>query len=114
VTKRIHILGAEWTIHQRKLSNDTKLENCNGYCDWTLRQIVVEKSEPDPMNLGDMVAFEKKVLRHEIVHAFLRESGLGECTTSCDSGWANCEEMVDWFALQGPKIYDAWREAGAL
>lgn len=23
-------------------------------------------------------------------------------------------EMVDWFALQGPKIHKAWQEAGAI
>jgi hypothetical protein len=31
-----------------------------------------------------------------------------------DIGWAKNEEMVDWFALQGPKIYAAWKEAGAI
>ena len=55
----------------------------------------------------------KKVLRHEIVHAYLCESGLEHCSLGEDS-WATNEEMVDWMAIQGPKLYKAWEEAGAL
>ena len=51
--------------------------------------------------------------RHEIVHAFLLESGLAECSGDTDC-WAQNEAMVDWFARQGQKIYAAWLEAGAL
>jgi hypothetical protein len=28
--------------------------------------------------------------------------------------WATNEEMVDWIAIQGPKIYSAWKDASAL
>lgn len=31
-----------------------------------------------------------------------------------DSDVRERELMVDWFARQGPKIYDVWRKAGAL
>ncbi len=55
----------------------------------------------------------KATLRHEIVHAFLGESGLSANSNESDA-WARNEEMVDWFALQGPKIYKAWQEAGAV
>lgn len=40
---------------------------------------------------------------------FLFESGLAE-----NSEWAQNEEMVDWFACQAPKIYVAFRAAGAI
>jgi len=33
---------------------------------------------------------------------------------SSNGAWARNEEMIDWFALQGPKILKAWQEAGAL
>ena len=61
----------------------------------------------------DMECYIKKVLRHEIVHAFLFESGLGECSHSSEM-WAKDEEIVDWFARQGDKIYNTWKEVGAL
>lgn len=55
----------------------------------------------------------QKTLRHEIVHAFLHESGLDRNSTAAGR-WAKNEEMVDWMALQGPKLMKAWEQAGAL
>lgn len=51
--------------------------------------------------------------RHEIMHAFLYESGLDgqSCNVDC---WAKNEEMIDWFALQSKKIFKAFKKAGAL
>jgi hypothetical protein len=57
---------------------------------------------------------EQLTLRHEIVHAFFTESGLMDNALQLESAWAGNEEMVDWFAIQGPKIYAAWKEAGAV
>ena len=28
--------------------------------------------------------------------------------------WTQYEELVDWIALQGVKIYDAWKAVGAV
>lgn len=109
--KLVYILGAAWTIKERSESEDDRLKNCDGYCDWTTREIVVEREVCG--NLGDMEKYIRKVMRHEIVHAFLLESGLHECAGEVCS-WAANEEMVDWIARQGPKIYAAWKEAGAL
>ena len=107
----VHILGTEYTILKRSEKDDKRLNNCDGYCDWTTKQIVVEQEMNG--NLGDMDCYMKKVLRHEIVHAFALESGLHECSGETDA-WAANEAMVDWFARQGPKIYKAWQEADAL
>ena len=48
-------------------------------------------------------------LKYEITHAFLAESGL---RGNCD--WADNEEMVDWIAIQLPKMYKACVEAHAI
>lgn len=56
---------------------------------------------------------KKAALRHEIIHAFLYESGLNENSEPCEA-WGTNEEMVEWLAVQGPKIYQAWKEADAL
>ena len=42
------------------------------------------------------------------------QSGLADSALNPDMAWSKNEEMVDWFALQGPKIYKAWQEAGAV
>ena len=109
--KVIRILGEEWTIWEKSEQEDERLKDCDGYCDWTTREIVVEREVCG--NLGDMEAYIRKVTRHEIVHAFLLESGLHECAGKVES-WAANEEMVDWIARQGPKIFETWKEAGAL
>ena len=107
----VHILGTEYIILKRSERDDKLLNCCDGYCDWTTKQIVVEQEMYG--NLGDMDCYMKKVLRHEIVHAFAIESGLHESSLETSS-WAANEEMIDWFARQGPKIYKAWKEADAL
>ena len=108
---KINILGSEWTIIERPEAEDKRLDGCDGYCDWTTREIVVEREMQG--NLGDMEAYIRKVKRHEIVHAFLEESGLAECSGTSDA-WSMNETMVDWIARMGEKIYKAWSDAGAI
>ncbi len=108
---KVNILGSAWTITERSEAEDSRLNNCDGYCDWTTREIVVERELNG--TLRDMETYIRKVKRHEIVHAFLLECGLHECSGSTEA-WAANEIMVDWFARVGPKIYDAWKEAGAI
>lgn len=107
----LDILGSQWTLEYRKLKDDDRLEDCDGYADWTTRLIVVEQ-EIDG-NLGDMRRYAAKVARHEIVHAFLVECGLSESSCTVNA-WATNEEMVDWIARLGERIYKAWQEAGAV
>lgn len=109
--RAVNILGIRWSIEERTESEDEKLKGCDGYSDWTTKEIVVEREVTG--TLGDMEVYIRKVLRHEIVHAFLLESGLHEASFPTEA-WAANEEMVDWFARQGQKIYRAWKEAGAL
>lgn len=109
--RKVNILGTPYTISERSEADDPLLQGCDGYCDWTTKTIVAEREMVG--TLGDMDVYVRKVIRHEIVHAFLFESGLQESTFGTDA-WARNEEMVDWLARQGPKIYEAWKEAGAL
>ena len=61
------------------------------------------------MSLKNLKAYEHKVLRHEIIHAFLDQSGL-----ACNSDWAKNEEMIDFFAMQFPKIMEAMKSIDVL
>lgn len=109
--RKVNILSVTYTIKEQSENDNELLKGCDGYCDWTTKEIVVEREMVG--TLGDMEAYIRKVLRHEITHAFLLESGLHECSGATES-WASNETMVDWIARQGEKIYAAWREAGAL
>lgn len=105
----VTVLGQAYEIVYRKSWEDPKLGEASGYLEPYTKRIVMDDFETDPMTVEDPERFKRKVLRHEIVHAFLEESGLGE-----NSDWARNEEMVDWIARQGKKIHDAWEAVGAL
>jgi len=107
----IDILGTRWTIEERPEAEDERLSDCDGYCDWTVRKIVIEREMEG--NLEDMDRYVRKVKRHEIIHAFLFECGLAESTMPTQA-WSQNEEMVDWLARLGERIYKAWKDAGAV
>lgn len=114
--RTVNILGSEWTILFGTESQFPNLKGNDGYTDSSIRCMVIDDmsaSENDVAAKKDMASYQKQVIRHEIVHAFMFESGLDSCSES-HNHWAINEEMVDWFAIQLPKIIDACREALAL
>lgn len=116
---KINILGTKYTIETHKISEDSILrENqWSGYCSEEAKLIVVaDMTEKQYIALNDAEAeeYRKKTLRHEIVHAFLNESGLSANASIPQGGWAKNEETVDWIAIQFPKMLKAFKKAGAL
>ena len=106
------ILGSEWKIKIRGRDEDPKLMDCDGYCDESVREIVVssfEKEMCDAQACADLSKIQRQTTRHELVHAFLFESGLGLC-----SEWAQNEEMVDWIARQFPKLIKVFQDVGVM
>lgn len=112
----VNILGTEYAIKIKKISEDETLKS-NGwsaYCANLTHEIVLsdkseEKYYPDYSEEEKELA-DKKDLRHELIHAFLNESGLQSDTFTNDGGWAQCEEMVDWISIQFSKIYAVYKE----
>ena len=107
--KTINVLGADVRIVFRREEEDKKLKAAVGYFDGSLGLIVIKILEPDDHSVQDLDRYQKEILRHEIIHAFLHESGLDACSSPSDS-WATNEEMVDWFAIQMPKIAKVFAE----
>lgn len=108
---KVNILGIEYEVKFLSEKEDKRLEEFDGYIDVYSKLIIVENSRTG--NIYDIAKHRNKVLRHEIVHAFLYESGLSE-NSSSPCCWAENEEMVDWIAIQGEKIYKAWESVGAI
>ena len=65
----------------------------------------------DGESYEDLELWQRKTLRHEIVHAFLYESGLWQ---NSFKDWARNEEMTDWIALQFEKLLDVFKEVKAI
>lgn len=109
----INVLGTDIKIVFREKKQDPQLEEMGGYFDSSENLIVVKIPEKDKNSLGNLENWQKKVMRHEIIHAFLYESGLDWSSTPSDA-WATNEEMVDWFAIQSPKIFKLFQEGGLV
>ena len=109
---KVNILGSEWSVKFGSEKEYPNLTNVDGYTDLSIREIVVDDMEASQGQIGakaDLESYQKHVVRHEIIHAFLLESGLDSNSNSADS-WAVNEEMVDWFAIQSPKIFKVFNE----
>lgn len=117
---KIDILGTKYKFETHKISEDETLRKNRwaGYCGEESKLIVIadmsEKEFFSDMDEKEQEAYRKTTLRHEIVHAFLNESGLSDNTSVPSGGWAKNEEMIDWFAIQSPKIYKAFKKVGCL
>jgi hypothetical protein len=96
----VNILGTSYSIAFKTEAEDVKLQSADGYCDFSIKSIVVGKFMKSDNSMEDLEDYTKKVLRHEIIHAFLYESGLSS------NSWADNEEIVDFFAIQYHKIDD--------
>lgn len=118
--KKVNILGTDYKIIVKKYDEDEAFDRrgIGGYCNGMTKEIVLcdmatykgwEHEDGESIKRSN-----KLILRHEIVHAFFNESGLMDSAFSVDCPWSKNEEMVDWIALQGEKIHQAWEKAGAV
>ena len=100
----VDVLGTIYSIEKSNKLDDLRLENLAGYCDTSTNQIVIDTFKCDNLSKADLGKYEREVIRHELIHAFLNESGLSDCSWGCN------EEIVDWIALMFPKMLKVFQE----
>ena len=116
----VNILGTPYEIVIKKYDEEEAFDRRSiaGFCDGYAKEIIVcdmHTYKGWEHNSEKAIAeCQKEITRHEIVHAFFYESGLWDSSLGIDNSWAKNEEMVDWIAIQGEKIYKAWQEANIL
>lgn len=115
----VDILGTEYRIEVRRISEDLELSRYSraGYCDRTTKMIVIaDLSEEGTTDIPveGRTSYGKEILRHELIHAYLNESGLSENSIVAECGWASNEEMVDWLAIQFPKLVKTFAECECI
>lgn len=114
MTTTVKILG---TVYKVRLcvpyGKDPSLKGRFGYTSFPGKFIVVADicTIPGWEDASDNEILDTfyTTIRHEIIHAYLMESGLNTSTNAIDC-WARNEEMVDWFAIQFPKILDTFEK----
>lgn len=116
----INVLGTDYEICKKKYKEESRFEkdDIDGYCNGLSKKIVYcdMKTHPNFESESEeaLEACEKEILRHEVFHAFLNESGLADNTMHFDGGWSRNEEMIDWFAIQSPKIFKVYQKINIL
>ena len=97
---KLNVLGTIYSVEikkqeeMRKVAESTNDDFFYGLCDFETKTLYLDSSILKNENCY------KATFRHEIIHAFMYESGLYTQST-----FAIDETCVDWFALQSPKIY---------
>lgn len=115
--KPISILGQGYsfvicnTPEDKDLPIEFKRNEAIAFCNICTKQVFISKFAFEDHNPEELAVDLRATVRHEIIHAFLAESGL-DSQTSSTSAWARNEEMVDWLALQYPKIEKVFKSIG--
>ena len=105
--KTVWILGTEYTIVYEPFEE----KDGDGFCDYTSKEIHIRNNNVN--EVGNFEWLQKKQLRHELIHAFLCESGL-ESNYEHYKQYGHEETMVDWIAIQFPKILNVFQELDVL
>lgn len=109
--RKASVLGTDYTIKLMNEEENPALKNFSGYCSNNTKEIVIHNSpnyfegKSDEWIINDI----KSTIRHELFHAFFNESGLVLSAVFSDC-WSKNEEMIDWLAVQSPKIFELFDE----
>lgn len=106
----VMIKGNLWNIYCDKNDPYLKESSSDGYCCYTSKSIVVGDWDTET-KYEDILEYKRKVVRHEIIHAFMFESGLSE-NISENRNNGHDEMMVDWIAMQYHDIKECFESLG--
>ena len=101
---KVNVLG---TVY--KIKYIPSLDGRGGETDFYTKEIRISEQEdvPAEFKTDNVKEMQRHVLRHELIHAFLFESGMDQ-SSAAHEAWAVNEEMIDWMAIQMPKIMAAY------
>ena len=107
---KVTILGQDYALLQGTEKQYPVLKDANGYVDLYAKKIIIDETFGTPDS-----GFKSKkpelainhLYRHEIIHAFFSESGISYNLTNEEE-----ESLVDWIALQFPKMKKIFDELG--
>lgn len=108
----ISILGTAYTV-LFDVPEEEMPEGADGCMDQSIKTIKIGIFEPSRDSLKNLNEYKNKVLRHEVIHAFLYESGMWNNSGSSEA-WGQDETITDWIAIQFPKILEVFRELDCL
>lgn len=124
----INVLGTNYNIKLKYISDNLEDSNVkllvdkgfSAFCNFSSKTIVIGDLNDGGyfpgyrlMSDEDMMECYKETLRHELVHAFFAESGLKGNSHSSEA-FASDEELIDFIAIQSPKMFKVFQECNIL
>lgn len=97
---KVDILGTEYKIKEKPSGKFGSSPNADGNIKFGKKIITIANDDCNPKE------YKQHILRHEIVHGYIFESG-------CHQQWHN-DDLVDWLAVMIPKMMESFKEAGAI
>lgn len=111
--KSVKVLGTKYKIKFASVESDSFLENHWAFCDFYSKSIVIRDDYKDLVTPGNEKDCFNETLRHELVHAFLHESGMtGEQRESRPLVFD--EVAVAWVATQFPRMLKVFKKLGCI
>lgn len=104
--KKVNILGEIYDVQYRNRGKRFEAYHCDGFTSWDEKKIRVLNTY--------CPTYDKKNFRHEILHAFLFQSGLHNNTQVKRENQIHDEQMVDWCAIHFPALYKVFKELEVL
>ena len=91
-----------------------RFQEAGGWCDFHDKSIVALDAEDYAKDMDDIATNKpfkatERILRHEIMHAFMCESGLDG-----ETEFARNEVLIDFLAIQFPKMVAVMEKAGLI
>lgn len=102
----VNVLGTEYEIRtNEEIGKDLLSIGRDAECDLYAKVInLMDKDQIRDGSTESKIKYWNSMLRHEIIHAFFFESGL-DC-------YSQDEKLVDFIALQFPKLKKLFEEVG--
>lgn len=104
---KVNILGTEYKITLKELKDS----DVDGFTDYTEKAILIRSDNYN--EVGNFEWLQKKQLRHELIHAFMAESGL-QANWEHVQKFGHDETTVDWIAIQSPKMFKIFQDLDIL
>lgn len=104
----VSILGQEYKLLKGNGNQYPILKDVNGYVDLYAKKIIIDETFATPegnfkSECPDLAL--NHLYRHEIIHAFFSETGINYNLSDDEE-----ESLVDWIALQFPKMQRIFEE----
>ena len=102
----VNILGTDYNIVE---DNDIKKMGYDGYCDLYKPVIKIRPTEcflDENADENDRELHRMSVIRHEIAHAYFKESGM--------TRWCDDEDLVEWISNMLPRMIETLLELDAI